>query len=99
MAVYGKQQAIEEISREVFYITNHNSKGSLFRLSEIMVDAAALSKHKNMTEETIMFWQNIVNRIDDVLNKRMKMIKLKQSDIRKIQYNQERSFTIILSEK
>ena len=46
-----------------------------------------------------MYWQNLVNRIDDVLNKRLQMIGLKPHQTERIKRNQERSFKIILCEE
>ena len=99
MVICGREHAVEVVSREIYHIVNYNSKDAIVDLSDIMVQAAAWSKHKNMTEETVMFWQNLVNRIDDVLNKRMRRTALRDNQIRRIVRNQERSFAIILGEE
>ena len=98
MAFYGKEEAVRKIGEAIALIAK-GSICSIIELSEMMVCAAECAKRKNLTEESVMYWQNMVNRIDDVLNKRMRMSKLNPRQIEKIKRNQERSFRIILCEE
>ena len=98
MAVYGKQDAIREI-REAIARIGYGDRCAIVRLSALMVDAAACAKRKNLTEESVIYWQNVVNRIDDVLNKWLNADVLKERDIERVKRNQERSFKTILCEE
>lgn len=98
MAFYGKEEATRQISEAIAHIIK-GSTSSVVSLSEMMVCAAECAKRKNLTEESVMYWQNLVNRIDDVLNKRLQMIGLKPHQTKRIKRNQERSFKIILCEE
>ena len=95
MAIYGKQDAMREIKETITHI-NYGNGCEVVRLSAIMVDVAICAKRKNLTEDSVMYWQNIVNRIDDVLNKWLNADVLSARDVERVKRNQERSFKIIL---